>query len=167
MEYLLGEVIMEKFLSTYHNKIDAKGRVSVPAQFRSVISCDSFDKLFCYPSLDAKAIDSGGEKLANQISDLLDKLDPYSDERDHLSTALFGLSEMIKIDTDGRVILSSSLREHANIDSEVVFVGLGEKFQIWEPNNFKAHLLEARERVKKQRNLLRVNNKKIIEGVLK
>jgi MraZ protein len=74
---------------------------------------------------------------------------------------------MIKIDTDGRVILSSSLREHANIDSEVVFVGLGEKFQIWEPNNFKAHLLEARERVKKQRNLLRVNNKKIIEGVLK
>lgn len=158
---------MEKFLSTYHNKIDSKGRVSVPAQFRLVISCDGFDKLFCYPSLDAEAIDSGGEKLADQISDLLDKLDPYSDERDHLSTALFGLSEMLKIDTDGRVILSDSLRDHAHIESEVVFVGLGEKFQIWEPNNFKAHLSEARERVKKQRNLLRVNNKRIVEGVLK
>ena len=98
---------------------------------------------------------------------MLDKLDPYSDERDHLSTALFGLSEMLKIDTDGRVILSDSLRDHAHIESEVVFVGLGEKFQIWEPNNFKAHLSEARERVKKQRNLLRVNNNNIVEGVLK
>lgn len=88
----------------------------------------------------------------------MDNLDPYSDERDILSTALFGLSEELKIDNDGRVILSKPLIDHAHINDEVIFVGLGEKFQIWEPNRFDAYLIEAQKKVKEQRSLLSKRN---------
>ena len=67
---------MDPFVSTYRNRIDAKGRVSVPAPFRAVIAQGGFDGVFCYPSLEAKAIDAGGRPLVDAISGLLDGLDP-------------------------------------------------------------------------------------------
>ncbi len=149
---------MQLFLSKFRNKVDNKGRVSIPAQFRNVLLKDNSQKIFCYPSLDAEAIDAGGENLASNIYELMDNLDPYSDERDILSTALFGLSEELKIDNDGRVILSKPLIDYAHINDEVIFVGLGEKFQIWEPNRFDAYLIEAQKKVKEQRSLLSKRN---------
>jgi MraZ protein len=145
---------MDPFVSTYHNRIDAKGRVSVPAPFRAVIAQGGFDGVFCHPSLDARAIDAGGRPLVDTISGLLDGLDPYSDERDQLSTALFGLSEILKFDQDGRVVLGEALRNHAGLGGEAVFVGLGDKFQIWNPERFAAHLALAREKVREHRKLL-------------
>lgn len=145
---------MDRFVSTYRNRIDAKGRVSVPAPFRAVIARDGFDGVFCYPSLDAAAIDAGGKPLVDRIAGLLEGLGPYSDERDHLSIALFGQSEILKLDQDGRVILSQALRTHAGINGEVAFVGLGDKFQMWEPETFEAHLAVARDKVREHRRLL-------------
>lgn len=145
---------MGRFVSTYRNKIDAKGRVSVPAAFRASLARDGFEGVFCYPSLDTKAIDAGGQPLVDKISGLLDGLDPYSDERDYLSTALFGLSEVVKLDQDGRIILSEAMRAHAGIQGQVVFVGLGDKFQMWETSRFEAHLTVAREKVREHRQLL-------------
>jgi MraZ protein len=145
---------MDPFVSTYHNRIDAKGRVSVPAPFRAVIAQGGFDGVFCHPSLDASAIDAGGRPMVETISGLLEGLDPYSDERDQLSTALFGLSEILKLDQDGRVVLTEALRDHAGLSDQAVFVGLGDKFQIWNPENFTAHLARAREKVREHRKLL-------------
>ena len=152
---------MHLFLSRFKNKIDVKGRVSIPAQFRNILLKDVSQKMFCYPSLDAQAIDAGGENLSKEIYALMDNLDPYSDERDYLSTALFGLSEELKIDNDGRVILSDALIDHAQIKDEVVFVGLGEKFQIWEPVKFENSLQQAQKKVKEQRLLLSKKNRGI------
>ena len=149
---------MQLFLSKFQNKIDGKGRVSVPAQFRNALFKDDSKKIFCYPSLDAEAIDAGGNKLASEIYSLMDNLNPYSDEKDYLSTALFGMSEELKIDSDGRVILSDLLKNHAKIIDEVVFVGLGEKFQIWEPKRFDDYLIIAQQKVKDQRLLLNKKN---------
>lgn len=145
---------MDRFVSTFTNKVDAKGRVSVPASFRAALAKDGFEGVFCYPSLDAEALDGGGNRLVNQIHELLDNLDPYSDERDHLSTALFGVSEVLKLDSDGRVILSDRLKEHAGITDQVTFVGLGDKFQIWEPKRFEAHLAAGRDRLREMKKLL-------------
>ena len=125
---------MEQFVSTFTNKIDTKGRVSVPASFRAVLAKDSLDGIYCYPSLDAPALDAGGQRLIDKINGLVEGIAPYSDERDHLATALFGTSEILSIDQDGRTILSERLREHAGITSHITFVGLGEKFQMWEPS---------------------------------
>ena len=82
------------------------------------------------------------------IDAFLSTLPPYSDERDHLSTALFGTSEILKVDPEGRVILTESVKAHAGVGDAVTCVGLGPKFQIWEPDRFRAHLEEARAKVR-------------------
>jgi len=145
---------MDQFVSTFTNKIDSKGRVSVPASFRAVLVKDGLDGIYSYPSLDAPALDAGGQRLIDKISHLVEDLAPYSDERDQLATALFGTSEILSVDQDGRTILTERLREHAGITSHVTFVGLGEKFQLWEPKRFEAHLSEARSKVRDLRKLL-------------
>lgn len=145
---------MDQFVSSFTNRIDAKGRVSVPASYRTVLAKDGLEGIYCYPSLDAPALDAGGQRLVDKINSLVEDLAPYSDERDQLATALFGTSEILTIDQDGRTILPERLREHAGITSHVTFVGLGEKFQLWEPKRFGAHLSEARDKVRDLRKLL-------------
>ena len=151
---------MDQFVSTFTNKVDKKGRVSVPATFRAVLARDGGDRVYCYPSLDAEALDAGGDRLIGKIDELLEQLAPYSDERDQLATALYGESEVLKIDGDGRTIIPSRMREFAGITNEVVFVGLGSKFQIWEPERFEAHRAAARKRVKELRKLLGAGSRK-------
>ncbi|MDH3579853.1 MAG: division/cell wall cluster transcriptional repressor MraZ [Hyphomicrobiales bacterium] len=145
---------MDRFVSTFTNKIDAKGRVSVPASFRAVLARDGLEGIYCYPSLDDAALDGGGQRLVDKIGSLLEGVDPYSDERDHLSMALYGASEILSIDQDGRVILPERLREHAGISTHVTFVGLGEKFQIWEPEAFKSQFTQGRKKLGELKKLL-------------
>ena len=139
---------MDRFVSNFTNRLDAKGRVSIPASFRAVMARDAFEGLYVHPALDAPALDAGGNALLAQIDAFLSTLAPYSDERDQLSTALFGTSEVLKVDPEGRVILTESVKFHAGITEAVTFVGLGHKFQIWEPERFRAHLEEARAKVR-------------------
>ena len=145
---------MDRFVSTYINKIDAKGRVSVPAPFRGILERDGYaGGIYCYPSLDAPAIDAGGERLAHKIDELLAGLPDYSDERDELSVALYGDVQVLVVDQDGRIVLPQSLCAHAGISGHVTFVGLGEKFQIWEPGRFEERRQQARAKVQQHRML--------------
>ena len=146
--------VLDRFVSHSTNRLDAKGRVSIPATFRGVLARDGFEGLYVHPSLDAQAVDCGGHALLREIDGLLERLPPYSEERDLFSTALLGTSEILKVDTEGRVILTDSVKHHAGISSEVTFVGQGHKFQIWEPSRFRAHLEEARNRVRDLRKQL-------------
>jgi MraZ protein len=81
-------------------------------------------------------------------------LPDYSDERDELSVALYGDVQVIAIDGDGRIVLPQSLRGHAGLQSEVTFVGLGDKFQMWAPERFDERRRVAREKVQEHRKLL-------------
>ena len=151
---------MGQFVSSFTNKIDSKGRVSVPASFRAILAREEGEGgIYCYPSLDAPALDAGGKRLVNQIGELLEELAPNGDEKDQLATALYGDSIMMKVDSDGRIKLPEPLREHAGITDKVVFVGLGGKFQMWEPAKFEAHRLQAREKVRELRKLLGVGRR--------
>lgn len=142
------------FLSNYASRLDAKGRVSIPAPFRAVLARDGFEGLYVHPSLDVDAVDCGGHALLREIHELLRPLSPYSEERDLFSTALIGTSEILKIDSEGRVNLSESVKAYAGISAEVAFVGHGFKFRIWEPGRFRAHLAEARSRLRDYRKQL-------------
>ena len=145
---------MDRFVSHFTNRLDAKGRISVPAPFRAVLAGDGFDGLYIHPSLDAPAIDCGGRALLMQIEALLNSYPSFSEERDAFSTALLGTSEILKIDPEGRVVLSEALKASAGITDEATFVGQGFKFQIWEPGRFAAHLDEAKGRVRDFRKAL-------------
>src|SRR4051794_35360639 len=142
---------MNRFVSNFTNRLDSKGRVSIPAPFRAVMARDGFEGLYVHPALDAPALDAGGNTLLAGIEAFLAGFSPYSEERDRLATALYGTSEILKLDPEGRAILTDRLRSHAGIADAVAFVGLGHKFQIWEPSSFAAHLAEARMKVRELR----------------
>jgi MraZ protein len=139
---------MDRFVSHHVLRLDAKGRVSVPASFRAVLARDGFDGLYCHPALDRPALDAGGNALLAEIEALITGFSPYSEEREQFSLALFGTSETLKIDGEGRVVLSDVHKAHAGITEAVIFVGLGHKFRIWEPSHFRAELAEATDRVR-------------------
>jgi MraZ protein len=145
---------MDRFVSNYTLRLDAKGRVSIPAPFRSVLGRDGFDGLYCYPALDRPAVDAGGNALMSEIEALIARFAPFSEAREQFATALYGTSETLKVDGEGRVILSEALKSHAGIAEMVAFVGLGHKFQIWEPERFRAELAEATQKVRALRKRL-------------
>jgi MraZ protein len=139
---------MDRFVSHYVLRLDSKGRVSIPAPFRAVLARDGFEGLYCYPALDRPALDAGGNALLKEIETLITRFAPYSEEREQLSATLYSTSEILKVDGEGRVILSESLKSHAGITDAVAFAGHGHKFQIWEPDRFRAELAEATEKVR-------------------
>ena len=140
---------MDRFVSTFTNKIDAKGRVSIPAPFRAVLARDGYEGgIYCYPNVDHPSLDAGGEGLARKIDTLLEDIPDFSDERDQYSVALYSDVQILNIDGDGRIVLPEKLKEHANISTHVTFVGMGQKFQIWEAEQFEAHRERAREKVR-------------------
>ena len=94
---------MDRFVSHYTLRLDAKGRVSIPASFRAVMARDGFEGLYCYPTLDRPALDAGGNALLTEIDTLIARFPPYSEEREQFSAALYGTSEVLKIDGEGRV----------------------------------------------------------------
>jgi MraZ protein len=82
---------------------------------------------------------------------MLAKYEPFSEDHELLSTTLIGESEMLKIDQDGRVVLSDSIKACTGISDRVTFVGQGFKFQIWEPDRFAVQRSEARIRLRETR----------------
>jgi MraZ protein len=139
---------MDRFVSHYMLRLDAKGRVSVPASFRAVLARDGFEGLYCYPTLDRPALDAGGNALLNEIQALIAGFPPYSDAREQFALALYGTSETLKLDAEGRVVLTEALKGHAGITDAAVFVGLGHKFRIWEPGRFRAEMAEATDKLR-------------------
>jgi MraZ protein len=135
---------MDGFVATYPNRLDSKGRVSVPAPFRAVLAREGQDGLYCYPTLDRPAIDSGGARLKQAIADRLAVFQTFSEDHESLSTAFYGESRVLKIDPDGRVVLPEDLRAYAGIGDTAIFVGQGFKFQIWEPQRFAERQRETR-----------------------
>ena len=113
---------MDRFVSHYMLRLDAKGRISVPAPFRAVLARDGFDGLYCYPALDRPALDAGGHALLAEIEALIAGFSPYSDQREQFSLALYGTSETLKIDGEGRVVLTDTLKAHAGITDAASFV---------------------------------------------
>ena len=137
---------MELFLSTFVNKVDRKGRVSVPATFRSTLAAQRHpNQVVLIPSFKYEALDGTGSDHLTEMMAGLNTLDQYSDRRDDLAL-VFAESRSLQIDGEGRIILPDELKEHAGIGDEVAFVGLGTMFQLWEPGRFNQHRAEARER---------------------
>lgn len=139
---------MDRFVSHATMRLDAKGRISIPAQFRAVLAKDGHEGVYVHPSLDRPALDAGGNALIREIEKLLSHYDPFSDAWEVFATALHGESEQLKMDGEGRIQLSERLKQRAFITDEATFVGLGHKFQIWEPQRFASHRSEATDQLR-------------------
>ena len=138
------------FLSTYVNKVDRKGRVSVPATFRASLAAQRFPGIVAFPSYKYPAIDANGIERMEELAARLETLEEFSDEHENLAALLFAPSQRLPFDTEGRVVLPAELAQHAFIIDSAAFVGLGKSFQIWEPGRFDEHLANLRERARRQ-----------------
>lgn len=141
--------IVALFLSTFVNKVDRKGRVSVPASFRAALTSQSFAGIVAFRSFKTAAIEASGIDRIEEMSARLDALDQFSEDNESLAS-IFADAQQLAFDSEGRIVLPQALAEHAGITESAAFVGLGRTFQIWEPEAHKAHQGELRERAKRQ-----------------
>ena len=137
------------FLSTYENQLDKKGRVSVPASFRSYLSNLGYNGIVCYPSFNNQSIEAWPQDRIEKISSAIDSLNPFEEKRDYFATSILSESVNLQFDTEGRVSISEKLLNHAKIKNSLLFVGLGKTFQIWEPKNFENFRAFARKKLLK------------------
>lgn len=94
---------MELFLSTFVNRVDRKGRVSVPATFRSTLATHRHpNQVVLIPSFKYPAIDGTGSDHLNEMMEGLNTLDQYSDRRDDLALTFADLTPL-PIDGEGRI----------------------------------------------------------------
>ncbi len=147
------------FLSSYENKLDKKGRVSVPATFRSHLNSMGYNGFITYPSFNHLALEACSQDRIEMLSDTIDSLNPFEDKRDYFATSVLSESVNLQFDTEGRISLTKKLLDHARIKNNILFVGLGKTFQIWEPNQFEKFKILARKNSYKNRSNLKWNNK--------
>ncbi len=124
---------MAVFLSTYVNKVDKKGRVSVPAEFRKVLSGQSYQGVVVFKSLQYPALEACSAEHMEQLSESLETLDLSNEDYEAIETTIFGGSVQVPFDGEGRIVLPEHLARFANIAEEAAFVGRRKTFQIWEP----------------------------------
>ena len=134
------------FLSTYENKLDKKGRVSVPASFRSHLSNLGYNGVICYPSFNNQCIEACPQERIEKISNTIDALNPFEDKKDYFATSILSESINLQFDSEGRISLTEKLLKHAKIKNSMLFVGQGKTFQIWEPTNFEKFRAQARKK---------------------
>ncbi len=137
---------MDLFLSTFEHRIDKKGRLSVPAPFRSVLERRS-DSLYLFRSLTEPCLEGCGPERIGQIVDAIDKMDSLSAEVATLQTMLSSAQEM-KLDSEGRITLNADFIAFAQLDELALYAGIGRSFQIWLPNRYRTREADARARAK-------------------
>ena len=134
------------FLSSYENKIDKKGRVSVPATFRSHLSSIGYNGFISYPSFNHFALEACSQDRIEKLSYTIDSLNPFEEKRDFFATSILAESTNLQFDSEGRISLSLKLLKHAKIKNSMLFVGQGQTFQIWEPTAFEKFKTSARKK---------------------
>ena len=125
------------FLSTFENRIDKKGRVSVPASFRSYLSNLGYNGVVCFPSFNNQSIEAWPQNRIEKISNSIEALNPFEEKKDFFATSILSESINLQFDSEGRISLSLKLLKHAKIKNSMLFVGQGKTFQIWEPTAFE------------------------------
>lgn len=136
---------MRRFRGEAENKVDGKGRVSIPAPFRRVLEEGDPDWsngsnpnfVLVYGRRNNKCLEGYSLKSMSDVDELVSRLPRYSKEREILERLLNSQSIYAQVDENGRIVLPPKLRQIAKITSKATFVGMGEKFQIWEPDNYQ------------------------------
>ena len=141
---------MSQFIGTHQNRLDAKGRVSIPAPFRSALR-DGLEgegavTVFLSPSAKFDCLEGWSKKQFDRMAQRLAAMDPLTDEYQTTATQLYADTYQVESDKEGRIMLSADMVRHAKLTGPVSFMGMGELFQIWEPEACKNRRAAVRAR---------------------
>ena len=145
---------MDLFLSQFINKIDKKGRVTLPSLFRNVLPKKNRNEIVLFKSLKFKSIEGCSSERINKIASRIDELDIFSDDQEDFATSIFSEIIPTNIDKEGRFLIPDNLKSYSNISKEVTFIGQGHYFQIWEPKAAIERQTKSRERLVKEKRTL-------------
>lgn len=141
---------MPLFLSNYTNRVDKKGRISVPAPFRNGLG-DGFSGIVLYESFKHPCLEGSDMSFMEDMANRIDSnFSQYSDAHDAMTSTILGSSRPLSFDSEGRVGIPDGHLAHAGITDSATFVGLGKTFQIWSPDTFVAYQEEQRRRALEQ-----------------
>ncbi len=127
------------FLGTHVNGLDAKGRVSVPADFRAVVRGEGLEGVYCWPSPEEGCLVGCGEALMSRYKAMADKLDLFDPMRTALAHSVFAGVRTLSFDANGRITLPEAFVSHAKLNGQSAFVGLADHFEIWHPAAYETH----------------------------
>lgn len=142
---------MDKFVGTFTNKIDRKGRVSLPAEFRAVLQRQNANSVALMPALNADAVAGGGDRYLDTLHARIEGLDPLSDEFNDWIDYVMPNVRQVNWDETGRLVLPEALVSHAGLGEQAVFVGRYDHFQVWHPQAWEARQAEVSARHRDRR----------------
>lgn len=149
---------MGLFLSCYENRLDTKGRISVPAAFRSSLNSENFSGVVLYRSFTHNCIEGVSMSRMEKIASATDQMEMFDGELDDLSALVFADARPLQFDVTGRIIIPEDLLKHANITDTALFVGRGNSFQIWKPSDFALTQEKSLSKLQKNRPSIKINN---------
>jgi MraZ protein len=141
---------MARFMGTHTNRLDRKGRTSVPAPFRAELARLGTDEIVLRPSHRAPCLEAWPMPAFEAMAGSMDQFDVFSDAGDDMAAALFADAFPTRPDGEGRIMLPEELISHAGLGESISFLGLGKIFQIWEPAAAKRYTEEARARARER-----------------
>ena len=147
---------MDFFVSRFFNKIDKKGRISLPSSFRNILPKENRNEIILYKSIKTPSIEGCGVGRIKEIAKRINNLDFFSEDYDDFSASVFSEIIPTNIDKEGRFLIPDELKEYANIKTEAAFFGKGYYFQIWEPANGLKNIESSRKRLLQQKKSLRM-----------
>jgi len=165
--HIFKSEMMAALIGRHTNKIDKKGRISVPKMFRDALFINiaegrsdfiPFSGIYLFRSFKYPAIEGCGEAFIQRVIGSLDELELFSDEQDDLAITLLENSYQVTYDTEGRILLPLELSQYAGLNGEAVFVGRGTRFQVWQPEAYEIHNKNAFDRVRNQGATLRLKS---------
>lgn len=152
------------FLTSVTNRIDAKGRVSVPAHFRAILTADGARDFACFESFQGRYLEGYTKDGMDAFAAKIETLQKYSATRDAFEYAVLGSVHELSFDSEGRVVLPQALMAYAELSEAATFVGLGDHFEIWKPESFAAKIAEMRRLAAERRHLLDADGEAIAKG---
>ena len=147
---------MALFLSTFMNRVDKKGRVSVPASFRAALGAQGSNGFVAFPSIRLPAIEGWGMERMEALNAGIAGFLPFSDESDAFALSILADAHQLSFDSEGRIVLPEVLLAHAGIAEKAAFAGRGSTFQIWAPEAFRINQDDARKRARRDRGALKL-----------
>ena len=135
------------FLSSFYGIIDSKKRIAIPSSFRSTIKI-SKEKTYVFKSLKYKCLEVHLSSKINSLVKSFDEKDFFSKKNDHFKTAILSDLEEIVIDKEGRITVKEQLQKFSKLSKEILFIGKGNHFEIWEKQLGEAHKKISRAKFK-------------------
>ena len=128
------------FTGTFENKVDAKGRVSIPAAFRALIQASKSRQISLFPSFRFTCLEGMSLDMLTALASQNARVNLFAKAKTNPYSILFRSALTLSIDEAGRITLPEVLIEKAKLSGKAVFTGEGHSFKVWSPHAYTAQM---------------------------